>query len=129
MKDREDLPDDEKVKLYTKELNSLKRYRDAILTPKEFSINIKGNGKASMNEESEKKIQTNISTNDLEQPEKSQVEESKVEDILFTLPKTLRKEASQILRFIKSKPEQLNWNQNKELVYQGSVLRLSLIHI
>ena len=42
-------------------------------------------------------------------------------------PKTVRKDATQILRFMKSNPDKMTWNNEKELVYQGTVLHGSNI--
>ena len=43
--------------------------------------------------------------------------EMMINDILNTLPKSNRKEAAQILRFMESQPGNLTWNENKELIY------------
>ena len=116
---RDDIPDDEKVKLYTKDLNSLQRIRESIKTPEKLATNDKNindqDGKSL-----EKKTNENVSANEIH-------EEGKVEDIIHTLPKTVRKDATQILRFMKSNPDKMTWNNEKELVYQGTVLHGSNI--
>ena len=115
---RDDIRDDEKVKSYTKDLNSLNRYRDSIL-------NLTGNYQ---NEKQTEKTFTNVEKKPKETlPVVGNHEKGTVEDVIQTLPKTVRKEATQILRFLKSNPNKMTWNDEKELVYQGTVLHVSNI--
>ena len=108
--ERDDLPPDEKVKVFTNELNAMQRYRDSLIKPKEPIVK---------EEKVEAKAKESNEDND---PSKSDTE-----DVLGVLPKTIRKEANQILRFLKSKPENLSWNKDRELIYKGTVLRGSNI--
>ena len=108
--ERDDLPPDEKVKVFTNELNALQRYRDSLIKPKEPIVH-------------EEKIEAKAK----ESNEDNDPSKSVTEDVLGVLPKTIRKEANQILRFLKSKPENLSWNKDKELIYKGTVLRGSNI--
>ena len=113
---RDDIPDDEKVKSYTKDLNSLNRYRDSILNPTGNNQNEKQTEKTNAEEKPKETF-----------PVVGNHEKGTLEDVIQTLPKTLRKEATQILRFIKSNPNKMTWNDEKELVYQGTVLHGSNI--
>ena len=97
--ERDDLPPDEKVKVFTNELNAMQRYRDSLIKPKEPIVK---------EEKVEAKAKESNEDND---PSKSDTE-----DVLGVLPKTIRKEANQILRFLKSKPENLSWNKDRELL-------------
>ena len=114
--DRKDLPEDEKVKYFTKELNSLKRYRDSMLSPKQTSTK---------NKDEAEKHKDNYDPPSSSPPVISN--EIKIEEIVSVLPKSIRKEASQILMFIKSNPDKLSWNRDKELIYAGSILHGSNI--
>ena len=111
--ERDDLPPDEKVKAFTKELNSLQRYRDSMIKSREPIV--KG-------EKDDIKAKDTIEEKKDSVPSKPELEE-----VLGVLPKTIRKEASQILRFLKSNPENISWNKDKELIYKGTVLRGSNI--
>ena len=111
--ERDDLSNDEKVRIYTEELNSLNRNRNDIIKPKEKTPYKYNN----YDEE----------TTPVEEAETSKSEKATIDEIVNALPKSLRKESSQILRFIKSKPEQMTWNDEKELVYRGSALHGSNI--
>ena len=119
---KDDIPDDEKIKLYTKDLNSLQRFRDSIKKPEvALALNERHNDEGH-------KLETSIEKGENEYtPSNKSHGESKVEDIIHTLPKNVRKDAAQILRFIKSNPNKMTWNNEKELVYQGSVLHGSNI--
>lgn len=121
--DRKDIPEDEKVRQFTEELNSLKRYRETLLKPKPININVKNE---ELNNMKEPEILTD-NNDDTEIKEVKATNSSNIDDVLTVLPKTLRKDAGQILRFIKSTPEKLTWNTDKEIVYQGSVLHGSNI--
>ena len=110
---RDDIPEDEKVKDYIKELNSLKRYRNFMLKPEEDNIKL---------EKDKNVIPSSYKETAKEKNSLDENQAGRVEDILNVIPKTLRKDAGQILRFINSNPEKLTWNADKELVYQGSVL-------
>ena len=100
--ERDDLPPDEKVKAFTKELNSLQRYRDSMIKLREPVM--KG-------EKDDIKAKDDIKVKDtIEEKKDSVPSKPELEEVLGVLPKTIRKEASQILRFLKSNPVNVSWN-------------------
>lgn len=111
--ERTDLPEDEKVKIFTRELNSMKRYQNSLVKPQEDSIkrNEEMNEKENITDENDKNTQQAFS----------------IENILHVLPKSIRKEAQQILRFMKSSPAVMSWNKDRELIFEGSTLHGSNI--
>jgi hypothetical protein len=95
-----DLPNDEKIRVFTEELNNLKSRYDALLKPKPLEVFMK------KKEEEPKKDEKDI------------IQES----IIHSVPKTSKVEAKLVLDYLKLKSNTISWNDMGEIIFHGEVI-------
>lgn len=95
-----DLPNDEKIRVFTEELNNLKSRYDALLKPKPLEVFMK------KKEEEPKKDEKDI------------IQES----IIQSVPKTSKVEAKLVLDYLKLKSNTISWNDMGEIIFHGEVI-------
>ena len=96
---------DEKVHIYTEELNNFKsRYND-LIAPMEV------------------KIKNNTDTSSIKRENKFSLDES----IVNSLPKSSKTHAKRLIDYLKTHPEIINWNDKGEIMYHGRLINGSNI--
>lgn len=95
--DRE-IPEDEKIRLFTEELNSLKSRYEKLTKPKPLKVVMEKNDDA---------------------PEKSY---SLEDNIVKSLPKSSQAEGELLLNHLKNHPDVIKWNDRGEIIFKGDVI-------
>ena len=106
-----DIPIDEKVRLFTKELNNLREKYDQLSSL----------SSSSMLQKLKTKKQT--SKKDVSSPTEEEGEEERLsvmeKNLIRTLPKSSQNEAEMILEHLKERPDIIRWNDNGEVIFKG----------
>ena len=127
---RDDLAADEKVRLYTEQMNKFKSFHDDLSRPKSLEVVMR---RTDENTNEEKTHVTTVS-NKKDDDDSSIITRDLVahgninneREIVNALPKTIRKRAEQLLNYLKLQPH-ISWNGNGEFIYDGKALHGSNI--
>ena len=95
-----DVPTDEKIRLFTDELNNMKRRYETLVKPKPLEVVMKNA------ETEESKQKTNV------------IEEG----LLQTVPKASKHHAKVLMDYLKTKEDILKWNDFGEMIFKGQVI-------
>lgn len=95
---RDDLPVDEKIRIFTDELNNLKMRYDSLIKPKSMEV---------------------IFKNDHEKDSKRDIIE---ESIIQSVSKSSKANAQLLIDYLKTKPEIIKWNQQGEMLFRDEAI-------
>ena len=96
------IPEDEKIRLFTEELNNLKSRYEKLTKPKPLKVVMEKN------------------VDDDDAPEKSY---SLEDNIVKSLPKSSQAEGELLLDHLKNHSDIIKWNERGEIIFKGDVVR------
>ena len=112
--DESEIPDDEKIRLFTENLNYMKKQYDKLIKPKPIKVIMdqnKHNESIKKDEEKENSIE--------------EEEYSLEKSLIKSLPKSSQNGAQLILDHLKNYPRIIKWNEFGELIYKDEIIKSS----
>ena len=99
------LEDDKKIKLFTRELNVLKRRYDELRQPKPLEI-----------------VTSRQSTSESAKQQANENRDTLHNNILESVPKSSKTETEMLVKHLQSRPDILKWNKDGEIIFEGRTL-------
>ena len=98
---RDDLPPDEKIKHFTKELNNFKRRYDELTKPKPMEMILKNNERSTEYDDDIDLVKKNV---------------------LQSISKSNKGNAELLIDYLKTKPNIIKWNDHGEMIFRNEVI-------
>ncbi|XP_057299226.1 uncharacterized protein LOC130629866 [Hydractinia symbiolongicarpus] len=128
---RPELSDDEKVKQYTKEMNTFKTFHDTLTAPRPMEVKFDVNNNSSKNNnkdnntvEKDKKLHVAATAADASAAKALQPRPPpSTEYVISNLPKSMKKTAGLLEQYLRQYSDRVAWNERGELIYRGDIIR------
>ena len=116
--DRTDIAEDEKVKLYNQTLSRYLTLDHQRKQPLEMKLTSTSEDPVSTSDDLTEQVSTNNNMND-----KKDQKHTLENDVLGSVPVTLRKKAERLLKHLKSDRNIIDWNQRGEIIAEGNIVK------
>ena len=116
--DRTDIAEDEKVKLYNQTLSRYLTLDHQRKLPLEMKLTSKLEDPVSTSDDLKEQVSTNNNMND-----KKDQKHTLENDVLGSVPVTLRKKTERLLKHLKSDRNIIDWNQRGEIIAEGHIVK------
>ena len=120
-----ELPPDEKIRLFTEELNNFKTRHNSLIKPKPLEVVMKRESSQHPETKLKEGNDTRVKSEDLQQEE----DDKRIigESAIHTIPKASKKHAIMLIDHIRSRSNILDWNASGEMIFRGDVIQGSNI--
>ena len=110
---KENVPEDVKATMYAQELQKVNRLKEQVSRPQPLQVQMVP--------------QTETTPQQLPQTETPETMSTVEQQIIDSVPKTMQGRAKLLLRSIKQRPEVIDWNENGQLIFEGTTVPQSNI--